>query len=262
LLNLTGNFIEGLSLVNRLLQEDPKNSSFLDMKGKILGNLGRFQEALKLFNESLEICDSMETHENKIRSLILLEKYDQAIKTIDDLKNTGKDAEWLAVKAVLLDKLGQKRETQECIDKALKMDNKDSNVLQGVSAIYIKNNQIKKAQPLVDRLLRQNPENLAGLCMKGLILAFQGQNKKGLKIIESAIKKEPKYGWSWFLRGWVLLMNNKEKEALSNFMLAVNLDPNVITWIDEYSQFSQFRKTADWKEFQNLIKGGLNRNVN
>jgi len=83
-----------LKEINDYLKEDPNDIEALDLKSKILDELGNYEEALHLFNkvfENEEFEDPIPTF--KIELLIKLKRYDEALAIIKNIPNLFKNEE-------------------------------------------------------------------------------------------------------------------------------------------------------------------------
>jgi tetratricopeptide (TPR) repeat protein len=88
-------------------------------KGFILGELERYEEALKCFDEALEINNKDgNIWNNKGLALYQLGRYEEALKCFDEaLKINPKDGNALKNKIITLSKLGRYEEAYECLNK-------------------------------------------------------------------------------------------------------------------------------------------------
>jgi len=74
---------EVIRLCDRLLENDPANAEILYYKGQAMANLDRFEEAVKLFDETLQLTDKTSGNFANImvakgNTLLMLERLDEA----------------------------------------------------------------------------------------------------------------------------------------------------------------------------------------
>lgn len=156
-------------------------------------DLGKFQEALEIYNSKLE----------------------QDPSNLTLLNNKG----------IALDQLGQLKEAVENFNKVLEVNPNDSQTLFNASYALRKLGRIKEAIDCYDRVLEINPNNTEALNNKGLVLDQLGKFKQAIHYYELAISINPNHHIAIYNKGYALRMMGKFDEALEQYDKALDIDP-------------------------------------
>lgn len=115
-------------------------------KGEVLGELGRFKEALVCHNKALQI-EPISAHLWSKKGLTLAKSgsLEEALKSVDRaLKMDSKNAEALSSKGFVLAKMGKVEEALEYYDKALGIDPKNADIISAKKSLESKKENEKK----------------------------------------------------------------------------------------------------------------------
>ena len=121
-----GRYDEALDLINQALDISPRNPNHLNMKAIILDNWGKFEYALKYYDESLAIANQRVVVENKAQCLYRLAKKhadsfnvrEKDLETINEalaiLPDDYGRNDYLRVKGSILKSLGRQVQAKKC----------------------------------------------------------------------------------------------------------------------------------------------------
>jgi tetratricopeptide (TPR) repeat protein len=163
-------------------------------KGFILGELGRYEEALKCFDEALEInYKDSNIWNNKGVILYKLGKYKKALKCFDEaLKISPKDSIFWNNKGLALYQLGRYEEAIICYDEALEINTKDGNVWNNKGLALYQLGRYEEALKCFDEALEINTKDGNVWNNKGAALYQLGRYEEALKCFDEALKISPK----------------------------------------------------------------------
>jgi len=116
-------FLGAIAVCDTELQKNPNDYAFWNSKGNALIQLGRMEESLKCFDESIRICGNFKySWYNKGVALFHLKKYEEALHCFDVcLKIHPLFKFGLHNRATCLNKLQRYEEAVESFDQALKV---------------------------------------------------------------------------------------------------------------------------------------------
>jgi len=292
ILSTNGNYLACLATADRFLDlfsgtpSARENPYMLNIKARAIGSLGQFEDALKYFNEGLEMCSKISRGkivdppplsteklegkgsvpffdiewaepkllEGKLLALFYLKKFQEALPFIENkLKKEPNNIKFLYAKGFILINSKKFDSALDCFHKVLQIDENNFETLIATSAVLTRIEKYKEAMPYIERILKTSPKNYLALAHKGIILIGLKQIKKGLQLIEKSIKNEPNNGFLWFARAIGCFMLGRVNDAVSNLMVATYADFNVIQWANDYPQIKAIQNVRQWKSFQKLV---------
>lgn len=134
----------------------PKNSNTWERRGRDSYELGRYEEALKEFDKSLETNPKdADIWENKGSSFYMLGRYEEAL---------------------------------EALNKSLEIDPKNANAWSFKGSTLYKLNRPEEALKALDKALQKNPNILEAWLNKGSILFELGRFRQALSAVENALR--------------------------------------------------------------------------
>jgi len=159
-------------------------------EGVDLGQLGKYEEAIKAYDEALKINPQLvEAWNNKGAALSDIGRNDDAIKAIDQaLKiNPQYAGAWYNKGGALYD-LGRNQEAIKAYDQALKINPQyaDAWINKGIALDELK--RYEEAIKAFDEALKINPQNAIAWNNKGIILKNLGRNDEAKKAFDEAQK--------------------------------------------------------------------------
>ncbi|MFW3146401.1 MAG: tetratricopeptide repeat protein [Thermoplasmatota archaeon] len=156
-----GRFGQAFEMAQRLLENDPENSTILNECGVILYNLNDIEGALECYRNAFDI--QTPTTEMLINySLILSEKgeLDLSLQTLDrSLEKDPYSEDAWNNKAVVLYKAGRNREALECLDHALRINDKSVETWANAGIILEKMGEYGPALECYKNILEIDPGN-------------------------------------------------------------------------------------------------------
>jgi tetratricopeptide (TPR) repeat protein len=154
-------------------------------KGFILGELGRYEEALKCFDEALEInYKDSNVWNNKGSALYQLGRYEEAIICYDEaLEINTKDGNIWNNKGLALYQLGRYEEALKCFDEALEINYKDSNVWNNKGSALYQLGRYEEALKCFDEALKINPKDGNALKNKIITLSKLGRYEEAYECL-------------------------------------------------------------------------------
>jgi tetratricopeptide (TPR) repeat protein len=160
---------------DQALHIDPENVDILHNKGKLLSDLGRFEEAEKCFIRALQVKP------NYLKSLMGLAaayvntgKLNEALRAValaERHKLTSQQkADLLAVKAIVLSNLGKSKQAIKVAKKALAFNPKDDSLWETMGVAYFNIKKFRDSVKCLNKAIEVNPQNMSARQLKREIL--------------------------------------------------------------------------------------------
>ena len=192
-LGKSGKYQEAIKIFDNVLEIDPKHIDALADKTYALCYLHKYEEAITTCNKALEI-DPKNTH-----ALCNLDevgaclgesgKYTEAIKIFDKiLEIDPKNVGTLVNKASALIRLHKNEEAIIICNKALEYSPQDLNALNGKAAALSNLHKYREAMEIFDYILEIDPKNENAITNKGRCY-YRCYEKLGI------LEQMPKYTW-------------------------------------------------------------------
>lgn len=200
----------------------------LSNKGLALGNLGRYAEAIRCYDEALQRNPRLaETWCNKGISLYNLGKCAEAIKCFSEaLVLDPTDAAAWSNKAIVLRKLGQSEEAIRCYDEALKLNPRYaaawSNKGNALGDLGLYEEEIR----CHDEALNINPRLVEAWYNKGVAFGRLDMYDEAIRCYDEALRIYPGDAAPWYNKGFMLYLLHRYSAALECVEEAMRLSPN------------------------------------
>lgn len=184
---------EAMRLLDAALAIRPGDRDAANMKGGLLGNLGRFDDALAAFRQGLAAHpDAGELHYNAAFALQCLERYDEAAgEYASALEYRPEFPEALSNLGLTLNALGRRDEALQSFDKAL----------------------------------RQRPNFARALNNRGITLSELGRLDDAVASYNAAIALDPAYREAFNNRGSAYGEMGRLADAFNDYTHATAIDP-------------------------------------
>ena len=157
------------------LKIEPKNVEILHNKGKLLSELGEYEEAERCFIKALQqkpnyllsimglaiAYVNMGRSSDAIRAVTLAERQKLTKEQKGDL---------LAVKAIVLSNMGKSKQAIKVCKKALGINPKDDSIWETMGVAYYNINKFKDAIRCLNKAMEMNPQNVSARQMKREIM--------------------------------------------------------------------------------------------
>ena len=265
ILSINENYLEGLALVNRFIKlneipeyEDPEELADLyNKKGRFLGSLKRYAEAIEALDAGLEIePDDIDLLSGKAIALSYIENYNECLKIIKRLQEIdSKNPQNFIFEGNLLIEKNKFEDALKCYYKAEKLERDNEDAMLQISSTLIVLKEYKRSLIYSNKLLKNDPKSALYLSQKGLALVLSGDLKKGQKIIEKSISIDPNQGFSWFCRAVTLLNSEKIDEAVGDLKVALYQNVRVLKWLKIFGYDKKLNQAKQWTDFLKLAKG-------
>ena len=157
----------------KALDLDPKSIKNWVIKGNILNNLERYEEALESYKKALDLAPkSVDAWVNRGKTLNNLERYEEALESYQkglNLAPKSVDA-WVYQGIALLD-IQRYEEALAACDRAVEIDSKNHQALniQALALSLLKN--FEKAITAIDEAINLEPKEVLYRANRGIILA-------------------------------------------------------------------------------------------
>jgi len=218
-----------IDVKNRLEKESEEILKTQDYfnKGGALGDLGRHDEALEMFDKAIEINPQFDkAYYNKGLALGNLGRCEEAIEMFDKtIEINPQDAKAYYNKGVILGKLGRHEEAIEMFDNAIEIDP------QNVSAYLNKGSALgdlgrqEEAIAIYDKAIEINPQDADVYYNKGVALGDLGRYKEAIEMFDKAIEIDPLDAGAYYNKGVALTKMGHDKEAAEMIKKGKEIDP-------------------------------------
>ncbi|MDR1485603.1 MAG: tetratricopeptide repeat protein [Planctomycetaceae bacterium] len=230
---------EAMDILDKLQQKQPDNLDVVLMRAMVASDMKQFDKALKDIDEVAKIVgDGNERQLRpvkifKVQILVAAEKFEEALRVLDDLeKNIPDDldknmSEVLGVKILRVDVLNNQKKYKEALE-------------------------------IVETLLKDDQDNLVLLRIKGNILLSMRRHSDAIKIFEEVIKVDPMdkttlNNLSWILSTSPIDMVRNGKRALELAERACKLTDYKVAYIlstlaAAYAETGDFKKAIEYSQ--------------
>ncbi|WP_422543184.1 tetratricopeptide repeat protein [Methanosarcina sp.] len=187
---------ESLEKLDKMIETDPHCSTHWLNKGRVLNDLGLYEEALISYKKAIEI----------------------------DPKNPRA---WYNVGRILAYNLGKYSKAIEYFDMAIKKEPNFDDAWMCKGSAYGDLKEHDEARKCFDKAISINPDNSCAWSNKGSALCNLGQWESGLEAYAQSLKIYPDNGHDWYLIGNAYKALSEEKKALEAYNKAIELDPSL-----------------------------------
>jgi len=254
----TGNESEyALASFEQFLELQPNNDQIWLIRGMILSDLERYQEAIASYDKVLEIKpDTLYAYAWCLRGIALshLERYEEAISSYDKALDITPDEYYVwYFRGVALSDLKRYEEAITSYEKALEIqpDNHDAWYRRG-NALY-KLKRYEEALASYDKALEIQPDNHQTWFLQGIALSFLKRYEEAITSYEKALKFKPDYHYAWYFKAGCYALQGNVDLAIENLQQAIKLNPD--KYREKAKTNSDFDSIREDQRFQALIEG-------
>jgi len=168
---------------------------------------GKFDEALRCFNEALKINPSFELPwANKAGIFLTLQKWDEALGPANKaLELSPSWSDILRLKGIVLINLKKNEEALECLERATKIDPEDRSSWDNKGRALLNLGKLEEAVQAFDRAKKLNRENFEVSHLKGLALLMLGRGDEALRSFDEVLKIKPEFVPSLAFKAQILM---------------------------------------------------------
>ena len=196
-------------------------------KGVSLHSLGRYEEAIRCFDQALEPNPHyVNAWNNKGSSLAGLGCHEEAIGCLDQaLKLDPRDAYAWNNKGASLTDLGRHEEAIRCYDRALELDPRYVSAWNNKGGSLGSLGYQDEAIRCYDQALEFDPRHVSSWNNKGGNLISLGRHEEALPYLDQALELDPFAVNAWTIKGASLASLGRHEEAIRCYDQALELDP-------------------------------------
>jgi tetratricopeptide (TPR) repeat protein len=217
-----------LTLFKHTLQVTRNNYYILNSYAGCQANLGKADEAIRLFNVSLAIKpDYAEAHYglgcvlgNSGNTSAAIEQFRLAVKYKPDLPRANSNL------AKALKKQDKLKESIGFFEQALKLEPNDVNNYIELTEIFIELKEFDNAIKICDEALKFDPNNITIHSFRGAALAAVEKTDEAIKEIQIVLTVQPDNIEMRRNLGMLFEIQEKTAEAIESYRAALKIDPN------------------------------------
>ncbi|UCE36413.1 MAG: tetratricopeptide repeat protein [Thermoplasmata archaeon] len=216
-----------MEFYDRILRLTPEDTNIWVMKGKVLSEKGKFQDALECYDQALKI-DTKDKDIWAKRAEILgkMEDYDEA--TLSFKKGIELDDKdkllWKGLGSIL-HLNGSLKEAQDAYENAIKLDEEDMELWNNKGLVLFEMEKFEEAVNDYEKALSLAPDNIPTLENKKKALMALPMHEDVLIVCDRIIELDSKNIQAKNDKGSVLLILGRHEEAIELFNDVLALEP-------------------------------------
>ena len=243
-----GRYEEAIRCFDQALCLNSRSVMSLDNKGGCLELLGRHEEAIACFDEALRLDpQSSRVWGHKGVSLDSLGRYEQAILCYDRALELDpcEIAAWIN-KANTLESLGRRDEASLCYDKALALDPHQTCALTNKGDNLKSLGRFEEAISCYNEVLGIDPVSMDAWIGKGDALDGLGRHEEAILCYDRALQVDSRSVASWNNRGESLRNLGRYEESLACVDRALEVDPcSIEVWNNKVKSLRCLKRYFD-----------------
>ena len=218
-----------LKVCNEMRSIRPDDASIISDMASIYGEMGRMDESIRAYRESLGTRTDPTLYMNVIKRLVSDGKYEEAISLVGEYDdNYGMiPGSWI-LRGNAEYSLRRYSDAVESYDRALELDHDDHRVWhsRGMAAEAIKD--YEKAESSYDRAILLDLDNEEYWISKSMVQEKRGDYSGAIRSLNRVIDEHPDNPYVLMRKAHILSRLDKDKEAMIFIELALKIMPNNI----------------------------------
>ncbi len=229
-----GRYGEALELFDEGLKVDEKSVRILVNKGECFYKLGNSQEALVFFDLALkDDPNRAEIWYQKGNVFSSIKLFEDAMKCYDRaLKCDPELAEVWSRKGTLYDLMGHPKEALKCYDRAIGINPRLSDAWNNKGNLLSKMDRVKEAVDCYRKAIEINPRYMMAWYNKGILQQKLNQHNDAIEAFDKVTELNAQFVNAWVGRGMSFFKLNNMEKSLESFNNALKIEPhNFQFWI-------------------------------
>ena len=241
------NIIEKAIYLSTKFDDPEKKSLFLVFKAMALDRLNRDSEALECVEKAIKL-DKKSPLSWDIKGDLLHDfgKYEEALAAYENsIKNSDEDelSESLLDKAEILSHLKRDKDALKIINQALELDPENPIGWDMKSDTLSDLGRYDEALQAAEKGLSFDEEHVDLLIDMGSVLIKLGKNEEALSYFNKGIQFDSSDELLWYNKACVLSILDRKDEALDALTVAIALDPDNILKLKKEKDFGNIKNT-------------------
>lgn len=245
-LEKTGQLQAALNDYNRALVFDPKEEDFYFEAGRLSYLLQKYDDALRFLDKTLEIRRGyLEAYQYKIRSLIALERYNDAAAVCETALMFKENEIHLYLAGVINENLKKYDDAERDYVRAVNKNRNFVEALLALASLRIQLNKPDQAIESANAILAIDPNNIQAYILRSKALVLKLDYPGAINDLSKAILIKPNDQELFFLRGTYFQAFTQFQSAINDFSKCLILNDKAAEAY--YRRASCFEEIADFK---------------
>jgi putative PEP-CTERM system TPR-repeat lipoprotein len=219
-------------LVDKALSVAPNNQRAWILKGRLLSDADKPQEAILAFQKALEIePDNIPAHLEKARVLIVMGENDAALKEVEQVQNMYPGlSQAIYVMALAQYQQADLEQAQKSIQRVLNQEpsHLPSILLAGAIAYHL--GQFNQAENYLRSYWNRNPDNNRAGMLFAVVLLKLDQPGKAVEVLEQGLHSADEDAQYISILGSAYLADGQTEQGIKYLKKAIKLSPGVATY--------------------------------
>ncbi|NLO36670.1 MAG: tetratricopeptide repeat protein [Clostridiaceae bacterium] len=247
---LQGDYDQAMADAEKACAIAPENPNSLIARAYVNMQLGRYADALKDFNQTLnhdpQAYDAMR---GQGKCLSMLGRDFEALSCFNNLRRIyPEDPDIYYELADILFSSGYMDDCEKACRRCLQIDGSYANAYVILGMIATRRGEDDLALGLLERAVRLEPDNTFALNELAYALHLTGEDDRALDLTQQAIRETPDFADAWCNKGLILYYRSDFEESALAFNRALQLAPDHVTaWIGKGNTLTQL---CDFEEAQ------------